>query len=152
MAFAGIFARSERHTPEEKPTWTDKENVALASQYLEALESGPAGDELAQFFAPEVVLEIFPGKFSQNGSRDDLAGILAAAERGEKVTTSQKYEIRNEVATGDKVALEIDWTGTLAAAFPTIPKGVPKAAHFAAFLEFKDGKTASQRNYDCYEP
>jgi hypothetical protein len=36
------------------------ENVARARRYLKALESAPAGDELAQFFAPEVVLEIFP--------------------------------------------------------------------------------------------
>jgi len=63
-----------------------------ARRYLEALESGPAGDELPQFFAPEVVLEIFPSKFFPNGARDDLSGILAAAERREKVTTSQKYE------------------------------------------------------------
>jgi ketosteroid isomerase-like protein len=127
-------------------------NVALARQYLKALESGPTGDELAQFFAPEVVLEIFPGKFFPNGSRDDLAGILAAAERGKKVMTSQKYEIRNEVADGDKVALEIDWTGTLAVAFKTIPKGGQMRARFAAFLEFNEGKIVSQRNYDCYEP
>jgi SnoaL-like domain len=89
-------------------------NVALARQYLKALESGPTGDELAQFFAPEVVLEIFPSKFFPNGSRDDLAVIFAAAERGKKVMTSQKYEIKNELAGGDKVALEIDCTGTLA--------------------------------------
>jgi hypothetical protein len=29
-------------------------NVALATPYLKALESGPTGDELAQFFAPEI--------------------------------------------------------------------------------------------------
>jgi ketosteroid isomerase-like protein len=128
------------------------ENLALARRYLKALESGPSADELAQFFAPEVVLEIFPSKFFPNGSRDDLAGISAAAERGKKVMTSQKYEIRNEVASGDKVALEIDWTGTLAVPFQTIPKGGQMRAHFAAFLACKDGKILSQRNYDCYEP
>ncbi len=128
------------------------ENVALARQYLEALESGPTGDLLAQFFAPEIVLEILPSKFFPKGSRDDLAGILAAAVRGKKVMTSQKYEIRNEVASGDQVALEIDWTGTLAVPFQTIPKEGQMRAHFAAFLQFKDGKIVSQRNYDCYEP
>jgi ketosteroid isomerase-like protein len=128
------------------------EDVARARLYLKALESGPTGEELAQFFAPEVVLEIFPSKFFPSGSHDDLAGIFAAAERGRKVMTSQKYEIRNEVASGDKVALEIDWTGILAVPFQTIPKGGQMTTHFAAFLEFKDGKIVSQRNYDCYEP
>jgi hypothetical protein len=36
------------------------ENLALLRRYLKTLESGPTGDELAQFFAPEAVLEIFP--------------------------------------------------------------------------------------------
>jgi len=66
--------------------------------------------------------------------------------------TSQKYEIRNELASGDKVALEIDWTGTLAVPFQTISTGGQMRAYFAAFLEFKDGKIVPQRNYDCYEP
>ena len=99
------------------------ENLALLRRYLKTLESGPTGDELAQFFAPEVVLEIFPSKFFPSGSRDNLAGIFAAAERGKKVMTSQKYEIRDELASGGKVALEIDWTGALAVPFQTIPKG-----------------------------
>jgi ketosteroid isomerase-like protein len=128
------------------------ENLALARRYLKTLESGPTGDELAQFFAPEVVLEIFPSKFFPNGSRDNFAGTFAAAERGKKVMTSQKYEIRNELASGDKVALEIGWTGTLAVPFQTIPKGGQMRAHFAAFLGFKAGKIVSQRNCDCYEP
>jgi hypothetical protein len=65
--------------------------------------------------------------------------------------SSQSYEIRNALATDDQVALEIDWTGTLAVPFPSIPVGGKMRAHFAAFLQFKDGKIVSQRNYDCYE-
>jgi hypothetical protein len=63
--------------------------------------------------------------------------------------TSQKYEIRNEMASGDKVALEIDWMGTLAVPFQTIPKGGQVRAHFARIQERQN---RSQRNYDCYEP
>jgi ketosteroid isomerase-like protein len=127
------------------------ENLALARQYLKAIESGSI-TELTQFFAPEVIVEIFPSKFFPNGSRDNLAGIRAAAERGKKVLTSQTYAIRNALSSGDQVALEIDWTGTLAVPFQTIPAGGQMRAHFAAFLQFKDGKIISQRNYDCYEP
>jgi len=65
--------------------------------------------------------------------------------------SSQKYVIRNEIAGGDQVALEIDWTGTLSVRFQSIPAGGQMRAHFAAFLQFKDGKIISQRNYDCYE-
>lgn len=66
--------------------------------------------------------------------------------------SSQQYHIRNEVANDDQVALEIDWIGTLAVPFQDKPKGGQMRAHFAAFLQFKDGKIISQRNYDCYEP
>ena len=128
------------------------ENLAIARRYLKAIESGANGDELAQFFSPEVVLEIFPSRFFPNGSRDDLAGIRAAAERGKKVMSSQKYDIRNEIASSNQVALEIAWVGTLSVPFQNIPVGGQLRAHFAAFIQFKDGKIIAQRNYDCYEP
>ena len=127
------------------------ENLALARQYLKAIESG-SGTELAQFFSPDVIVEIFPSKFFPNGSRSDLAAISAAAERGKKGMTSQTYAVRNALASGDQVALEIDWTGILAIPFQTSPAGGQMRAHFAAFLQFKDGKIISQRNYDCYHP
>ena len=127
------------------------ENLAIARRYLKAIESGTLGDEIAQLFSPEVVVQIFPSRFFPNGSLDDLAGIKAAAERGQKVMSTQKYQIRNEIADGNQVALEIDWTGTLSVPFQSIPAGGQMRAHFAAFLEFKDGKIISQRNYDCYE-
>jgi ketosteroid isomerase-like protein len=132
------------------PSPTD--NLALARQYLKAIESGASAEEMAQFFAPEVIVEIFPSKFFPNGSRDNLTGILAAAKRGKKAMTTQTYAVRNALASGDQVALEVDWAGTLAAPFQTIPAGGQMRAHFAAFLQFTDGKIVSQRNYDCYEP
>ncbi len=127
------------------------ENLALARQYLKAIESGTSAEEMAQFFAPEVIVEIFPSKFFPTGSRSNFEEIRAAANRGKKVMTSQTYAVRNALASGDQVALEIDWTGTLAVPFQTLPAGGQMRAHFAAFLQFKDGKIISQRNYDCYE-
>jgi ketosteroid isomerase-like protein len=128
------------------------ENLATAKRYIRAIESGTYGDQLAEFFAPEVIVEIFPSKFFPQGSRDDLAGIRAAAARGKKAMASQRYEIKNELASGDYVALEILWAGTLAVPFQSKPAGAEMRAHFAAFLQFKDGKIVSQRNYDCYDP
>ena len=128
------------------------ENLSAARQYIKAIESGAPGGEIAQFFAPEAVLEIFPSRFFPNGSRDDLAGIRAAADRGNKAMTAQKYEVKNELSSGDTVALEMVWTGTLAVPFQSKPAGAEMRAHFAAFLQFKDGKIVAQRNYDCYDP
>ena len=107
---------------------------------------------MAPFFAPEVIVEILPSLYFPHGSRDNLAGIRAAADRGRKVMTSQKYEVKNELASSDQVVLEVDWTGTLAVPFQNIPQGGQMRAHFAMFMRFKDDKILSQRNYDCYEP
>jgi hypothetical protein len=126
-------------------------NVARARQYLKGLECGPSGDELAKFFAPEIVLEIFPGKFFPNGSRDDYLDFCRGRAR-QKVMTSQKYEIRNEVASGDKVALEIDWMGTLACLFKPYQK---EAKCGPTSLHSSNSRTAKwfpQGNYDCYQP
>ena len=128
------------------------ENLEAAKRYIQAIESGARGDEIAQFFAPEAIVEIFPSKFFPNGTRDDLAGIRAAADRGTKAMTGQKYEIKSALSGGDTVALEIVWTGTLAMPFQSKPAGAQMRAHFAAFLRFKDGKIVAQRNYDCYDP
>jgi ketosteroid isomerase-like protein len=44
------------------------------------------------------------------------------------------------------------WVGTLAVSLGAIPAGGEMRAHFAVFLEFRDGRIHRQRNYDCFEP
>ena len=128
------------------------ENLVQARRYLQAIENGVAFEELQKFFGPGMVLETLPNRLLPRGSRDDLTGMRAASERGKKVMASQKYEIKNAVATGDQVALEVNWTGTLAIPYETIPKGGQMHARFAMFLEFQDGQIVAQRNYDCFDP
>ena len=128
------------------------ENLLQARRYLQAIESGVEFDELQKFLAPGIILETMPNRLLPRGSRDDLAGMRVSSERGKKVMASQKYEIQNEVANSDQVALEVNWTGTLAVPYETIPKGGQMRARFAMFLQFQDGKIVSQRNYDCFDP
>jgi len=129
----------------------DSANLQLARRYLEAIERGESGDSLA-FFAPDVVQEEFPNRLTPNGARRDLAALREAGERGRKVMTAQRYEVLNAIESGDQVALEIQWTGTLAVPFESIPAGGQMRARFAVFLEFREGKIVRQRNYDCFEP
>lgn len=75
-----------------------------------------------------------------------------AFEKGRKLLSRQTYEIQNHVVNGDQVALEVLWTGTLAVAFGNLAAGSHMRCHSAMFFEFKDGKIASQRNYDCFQP
>jgi len=129
-----------------------KRNLEIAREYLRAIEHGATGNALAQFFTPDVVHQEFPNRLSPHGSRNDLAGMLAGAQRGQKVLSAQRYEIQREMETGNRVALEVIWTGTLAVPVATLPAGAQMRAQFAVFLEFRDGRIAAQRNYDCFDP
>ena len=129
-----------------------KSNLEIARDYLRAIEKGATGDALARFFAPDVKHEEFPNRLSPRGSRNDLAAMLMGAERGQKAVSSQHYEIQREMESGNRVALEVIWTGTLAVPMATLAAGAEMRAHFAVFLDFRDGQIAAQRNYDCFDP
>jgi ketosteroid isomerase-like protein len=128
------------------------ELLELTRRYFAALECGATGAALAAFYAPEVVQEEFPNRLNPHGARRDLATMLDAAERGQKVMASQRYEIIHAVADGDRVAVEFRWSGILAVPVGSLPAGAEMRGRFACFLEFRDGRIVAQRNYDCFEP
>jgi ketosteroid isomerase-like protein len=129
----------------------ESQNLALARRYLEAIENGKPEDSLT-FFAEDVVQEEFPNRLTPKGARRDLAALKEAGERGRKVISAQRYEVLNAIASGDQVALEVQWTGVLAIPFESIPVGGEMRARFGVFLEFRESKIVRQRNYDCFEP
>ena len=131
---------------------TSQSNIEKARAYLRAIEEGTLLEGWSEIFAPGVTIQWFPNRLSPNGSTSDISGLSTAVERGKKLMTSQTYEVRNAIADGERVVLEATWTGTLAVPFETIPAGGEMRAHFAMFLEFRDGKIVAQRNYDCFEP
>jgi ketosteroid isomerase-like protein len=134
------------------PSSVEELNLAAATRYLKALEGGATGETLAAFFAPDVVQEEFPNRLTPNGARRDLRALLEGAIRGQQVMGAQRYEIENAIASGDHVALEVRWTGTLAVAIGSLPAGGEMRAHFAVFLTFRNGQIIAQRNYDCFDP
>jgi ketosteroid isomerase-like protein len=81
----------------------------------------------------------------------DLTAALAGAEQGKKLMSRQMYKIKHEIVDGDRVALEVEWTATLAVPFGALPVGGQMKAFFALFLEFRERKIFRQRNYDCFE-
>lgn len=127
-------------------------NLVTARSYLRAIEQGATGEALARFFTSDVVRELFPNRLAPQGGRSTLAEMLAAAEKGQQTLSSQRYEIRHEMESGNRVALEVLWIGTLAIPVGGLQPGDQMRAHFAVFLEFRDGRIAVQRNYDCFDP
>ena len=94
----------------------------------------------------------YPNRLFPQGVKRDLQALLESSEKGRKVLSSQRYEIRGEVASGDAVALEIDWTGTLAVPLGTLKPGDTLHAMIGQFFTFREGRIVSLRNYDCYDP
>lgn len=127
-------------------------NLEIAKRYLAAIEQGVTPEALADIFHPDVVQEVFPNRITPNGARGGLADLLEASRRGKKVMSRQSYDVLNSVSEGDRVSLEVLWTGVLAVPYDTIPAGGEMRAHFAVFLDFRDGKIIGQRNYDCFDP
>ncbi|WP_216677787.1 nuclear transport factor 2 family protein [Streptomyces sp. MNP-20] len=124
----------------------------IAVRYHRAVGAGATGDALAAFFTADAVHRELPNLLFPKGVVRDLPGILEAAEAGRGTLRRQTYDVRNAVACGDKVALEVEWTGELAVPLGGLPAGHVLRAHIAAFLDFRDGRISGQRNYDCYEP
>jgi len=128
------------------------DNIATARCYLTAIEAGGDFASVSEYYAPEIIQIEFPNRLVPDGARRDLSALRDAWERGQNVVASQRYEVRNVMASGDWVALEVTWSAVLNVAIGTMPAGGEMRAHFAVFLQFQDGKIVRQHNYDCFDP
>lgn len=120
-------------------------------RYLKSIETGEFA-YVAELFSASAMVEQLPNRIYPNGIRSGVPRMADAFEKGRKLLSSQSYEIKNSVVNGDKVSLEVLWTGKLAISFGSLAAGSEMRAHSAMFFEFADGKIISQRNYDCFEP
>ena len=127
-------------------------NLEVARRYLAAIEAGAVGDDLAVFFAPDIEQIEFPNRLVPTGARRGSAEMLEGALRGQKVLREQRYQVEHAFADGHVVVLEVMWVGILAIDRGEIPAGREMRAHFAVVLELRDGRIATQRNYDCFYP
>ena len=144
------------YQPDARDTEREAANLEIVRRYLAAIEAGTeAGAAIGgveAFLAPDIQQEEFPNRFVPAGASRDLAALREAGERGRKVLRGQRYEVRKAYASGDTVILEVLWVGTLAMPVGELPAGGEMRAHFAVFLELRDGLIYRQRNYDCFEP
>lgn len=130
---------------------TELTHLDLARRYLKAIEDGDAAFVI-NLFTADAIIQQLPNRIYPNGLRADVSRVAAAFEQGRKLFSRQTYEIKNSSATGNILALEVLWTGTLAIPFGTLTAGSEMRCHSAMFLEIRDGKIAAQRNYDCFDP
>jgi ketosteroid isomerase-like protein len=131
---------------------SDIDNLAAARSYIAALSSGAGADEIERFYAPDVVQEEFPNRLLPNGATRDREALRQARIRGQALLSAESFELLGAVASGNQVAMELHWTGTVATSAGPFTAGQTLRARFALFLEFRDGRIVRQRNYDCFEP
>ncbi len=127
-------------------------NVERVHEYLRAVAAMGAAESVAKFFTPDVVIQEFPNRIAPYGRVRRAADLAGAYEQGRKLLESQNYQVQRIVEAGDEVAVELEWTGILAVPVMDLPAGSEMKAFVAMFLTFREGKIASQRNYDCYPP
>ena len=125
-------------------------NTLVARQYLQAVESLGALEDVAAFFGPDVVFQEFPNRIAPQGRIRRAGDLSAAYQKGQQLLRSQTYAVQRIIEAGDEVAVELEWTGVLAIPVMNLPAGSEMKAFVAMFLTFRDGKIISQRNYDCY--
>ena len=131
---------------------SDSPNATVVRSYLAALESGAVGEALASFFTSDAEQIELPNKLNPGGGRSDLSTLLRRAEQGQKLLARQSYVVLSIVEQGSRVAVEASWSAVLAMPLGSLAAGQTMSAHFAMFFELREGRIASQRNYDCFEP
>ena len=155
---ASTAPRAFGYRPAARDAERETANLETARRYLAAIEAStspnanPTDADPTAYFTADVVQEELPNRLLPTGARRDLAGMRDGAERGRRVLQGQRYEVQRVYATGDMIILEVLWVGTLAVPVGTLQPGEEMKAHFAVFLEFRDGRICRQRNYDCFEP
>jgi ketosteroid isomerase-like protein len=134
-------------------TDSSAENLALVRDYLRAVaDPRETIASLGRFLDPDVVQQEFPNEVAPRGITRDLAALQIAHSKGAQVITQQRYDILHAVAAGDRVAVELEWSGTLQIAFGARPAGSVMRAHVGAFFQVRRRRIVAQRNYDCYQP
>lgn len=121
----------------------------IVTAYFRAIESHQP-NEVNRYLHSDVELTEHPNWVSPAGLRVDLAGMQAAGERGRKLMASERYEIRQMIVEGDRAAVQIAWSGTLAVAAGPLPAGHVMRAQVCSIIELKDGKVWRQEQYDCF--
>jgi len=63
--------------------------LAVAHEYLAALENGEAGDALRRFFTSDFVQIEYPNALNPKGQRSDLAEVVLRSEKGKNARLSR---------------------------------------------------------------
>jgi ketosteroid isomerase-like protein len=128
------------------------ERERLVRDLLTAIENEAPAEVIATYWHPDAEQVELPSVMRPAGHRRGVAEMLDGYRAGAGFLSRQRYEVTNVVDDGERLAVQLRWTATTAAAAGTLPAGTDLVAHVAVFYEFRDGLILRQSSYDCYEP
>jgi ketosteroid isomerase-like protein len=124
-------------------------NFQIARGLVAAWNEGASADEVATFYADDVVVETSPNRPLPGGSTMDIDGLHAARRAAQERWSEEHYDLRGATGGGGLVAMEFLWTGSPRTEHPPFAAGERVKGRVAMFLHFRDGLIVRQRNYVC---
>jgi ketosteroid isomerase-like protein len=124
----------------------ETEAGAAARRFVAAYNRGTA-DWVDECHAETTVWSELPLPGTPDGRGGDRAALRLAAEQAVAAFPNRRMQIRNLVAAGAQVALELDWHGTAALALPGVVIGERVHLRVAMFLTYAHGNIVAQVDY-----
>jgi len=128
----------------------ENDRVKAARALLSAIERSDRA-ALLEIYADEVVQIDHPNRLKTKGDRRTRETMLRDLDRGKQLLREQRYEVISAVSDGDRVALQVCWTGVLAVPVATMGAGEAWRCQSAIFLRFQGDRVVEQSDYDCFE-
>lgn len=128
----------------------DHDKVKVAHRMLLAIETGDEAT-LRAVYAEDAVQVEHPNQLKKKGDRRGLDKMMADLKRGKALLRSEHYEVVEATAAGDKVALQVKWTGVVNMAVGALKAGDSMICESGIFLRFQGDRIIEQHNYDCFE-
>lgn len=127
--------------------------IEVVKRYLGLVET-LTSDTMAfdALLHPSFTCQELPNAIAPRGQVRDLAACLQGLTKARQLLSSQTYTIKKYVDVGDSVVVELKWEGSVSRAAGPFQAGQKLTAHCCMIFELRDGRIASQRTYDCYEP
>ncbi len=120
--------------------------------FLKAIENDEVIGRETDWYTEDAVQVEWPNKLVPAGATRDIDQLRQAGKRGRAIVESQRYEVTNVVAIGNKVAVEAIFRATFKMDVAGLPKGEAMLANFAMFFEMRDGRISRHHTYDCFSP
>ena len=126
-------------------------SAVVVLRFLEAVAEGHGAAELELFLHPDFRQRELPSLVKPWVAERGRAETVRGAEAGRQLLASQRYDVDEVVECGERVVLQLRWTGVLATGFQGLEAGDELRAHVALFATLQDGLIVHQASYDCYE-